>query len=166
MDNNDILIRLRNALDIKNADLVDIFKFGDIDLTEEDVQKMLVEVEDEEVTDEIRICENAELESFLNGLIIFKRGRQEPKPGQPEKPALVINNSKSVNNVILKKLKIAFSLSSEDMLDILEEGGATVTKGELSCLFRKEGHKHYKKCSDKNVMAFLEGLDNMSDQLM
>ena len=27
------------------------------------------------------------LDSFLNGFIIFKRGKQDPKPGQPERPA-------------------------------------------------------------------------------
>ena len=27
--------------------------------------------------------------------------------------------------------------------------GVIVTKGELSALFRKEGHKHYKVCGDK-----------------
>ena len=32
MDNNDILIRLRYALDIKNSDMVEIFKLGGIEL--------------------------------------------------------------------------------------------------------------------------------------
>ena len=32
MDNNDILIRLRYALDIKNTDMVEIFKLGGIEL--------------------------------------------------------------------------------------------------------------------------------------
>lgn len=42
------------------------------------------------------------LESFLNGFIIFKRGRKDVKPGESEKPALAIKNNKSVNNVMLK----------------------------------------------------------------
>ena len=36
MDNNDILIRLRYALDIKNSDMVEIFKLGGIELQKED----------------------------------------------------------------------------------------------------------------------------------
>jgi len=40
---------------------------------------------------------------------------------------------------MLKKLKIALSLTSEDMLDIFNEAGINVTKGKLSALFRKEG---------------------------
>jgi len=59
---------------------------------------------------------------------------------------------------LLKKLKIALSLTSEDMLDILKEAGVIVTKGELSALLRKEGHKNYKECGDKYARNFLRGL--------
>ncbi|MDD4844362.1 MAG: DUF1456 family protein [Anaerotignum sp.] len=166
MDNNDILIRLRYALDIKDTDMVEIFKAGGIALTIEDVRKMLikskdsfnVEVEAEDETEENLICKNSELESFLNGFIIFKRGEQEQKPGEAEKPVLAITNNQNMNNIMLKKLKIALSLTSEDMLDIFSEAGINVTKGELSALFRKEGHKHYKECGDKYFRNFLKGL--------
>lgn len=67
-------------------------------------------------------------------------------------------NNQNVNNIMLKKLKIALSLNSEDMLDIFQEAGINVTKGELSALFRKEGHKHYKECGDKYARNFLKGL--------
>ena len=98
------------------------------------------------------------LESFLNGLIIFKRGRQTPKPGQPERPAYTIKSDGSVNNVLLKKLKVALSLTSEDILEILEDVGVIVSKGELTAIFRKEGHKHYMECGDKYARNFLKGL--------
>ena len=87
MNNNDRLVRLRYALDIKDAEMVDIFKLGEFDSTKEDVQKMLTKIktkqaqEDEEgysVNEYMKKCKNAVLESFLNGLIIFKRGKQEP----------------------------------------------------------------------------------------
>ena len=168
MTNNDILIRLRYALDIKNTDMVEIFKLGGIEVTKEEVRKMLIkskdsyndEVGNDEIDEEEENikCNNFMLESFLNGLIIFKRGKQDPKPGQPERPVMSIKNNGSVNNVLLKKLKIALSLTSEDMLDILEEAGVTVTKGELSALLRKEGHKNYKECGDKYARNFLKGL--------
>jgi uncharacterized protein YehS (DUF1456 family) len=169
MNNNDILIRLRYALDIKNTDMVEIFKLGGIELTKEEMLKMLVKLKDsyhDEVDydgdideDEENIkCDNYMLESFLNGLIIFKRGKQESKPGQPERPAMSIKNNASVNNVLLKKLKIALALTSEDMLDLLEEAGVFITKGELSALLRKEGHKNYKVCGDRYARNFLKGL--------
>ena len=166
MDNNDILIKLRYALDIKDTDMVEIFKAGGIDLTIEEVRKMLIKAKDRcnvevEAKDEIEenlICTNSELELFLNGFIIFKRGTQDQKSGQHEKPLLSIKNNQNVNNIMLKKLKIALSLTSEDMLDIFNEAGINVTKGELSALFRKEGHKHYKECGDKYARNFLKGL--------
>lgn len=169
MDNNDILIRLRYALDIKDTDMIEIFKLGGIEITKEEVLKMLIKskddyhnetvVDDEFEENEERLkCNYFRLESFLNGFIIFKRGKQENQTDKSVKPALAIKNSTSVNNVMLKKLKIALSLSSEDMLAILESAGVSITKGELSAVFRKEGHKNYKECGDRYARNFLKGL--------
>ncbi|MED1467273.1 DUF1456 family protein [Bacillus salipaludis] len=164
MTNNDILIRLRYALDIKNTDMVEIFKLGGIELTKEEVLKVLTKSKDDynegdiEEDENTFKCNNFMFESFLNGLIIFKRGKQDPKPGQPDRPAMTIKDHGSVNNVLLKKLKIALSLTSEDMIEILEDAGVTITKGELSALLRKEGHKNYKVCGDKYARNFLKGL--------
>ena len=161
MSNNDILIRLRYALDMKDADIVEIFKLGGIELTIEDVLKILIKVDDDvdiEENEDIMNCNNFMLESFLNGFIIFKRGEQDLKSDKTTKVVLSMNNSRSVNNVLLKKLKIALALSSEDMIDILEEAGVMITKGELSAVFRKEGHKNYKECGDRYIRNFLKGL--------
>lgn len=165
MTNNDILIRLRYALDIKDADMVKIFRMGEVDVTIKEVQKILTkpkefdDVDGQPVEDENFIpCDNVMLESFLNGLIIFKRGRQEPKPGQPDKPPMMITGNASVNNVLLKKLRIALSLTSEDMLEILKEAGVTINKSELSALLRKEGHSNYRVCGDRYARNFLKGL--------
>ncbi|MGF7184634.1 uncharacterized protein YehS (DUF1456 family) [Desulfitispora alkaliphila] len=170
MKNNDILIRLRYALDIKNRDMVEIFKLGGIEVTEQEVLKILKKSKEsdhneaefdgdiEQNEEDIIPCNNIMLESFLNGLIVFNRGRKDPKPGEPERPVLTIKDSGSVNNVLLKKLKVALSLTSEDMLDILKEAGVTITKGELSAVFRKEGHKNYKECGDRYARNFLKGL--------
>ncbi|UII56566.1 DUF1456 family protein [Cytobacillus spongiae] len=155
MINNDILIRFRYALDIKNSDMVEIFKLGGIDLTKEEVLDILTKMD----PDEDGLVENevshAIVESFFNGFIIFKRGRQEPKPGEPERPAL---SNEHVNNILLKKVKIALSLTSDDIMDLLDEAGVTITKGELSALLRKKGHKNYKECGDKYARNFLKGL--------
>ncbi|TGE39183.1 DUF1456 family protein [Desulfosporosinus fructosivorans] len=169
MDNNDILIRLRYALDVRDIDMVKIFELGGLELTQEQVRKLLIksketyrynnEVEDDdqvEETEENIKCKNSTLESFLNGYIILKRGKQDPKPGQPVRPVLM--KSENPNNMLLKKLKIALSLTSDDMLDILVKAGVIVTKGELSAILRSEGHKNYKECGDKYARNFLKGL--------
>lgn len=170
MNNNDILIRLRYALEIRNADMVEIFKLGGIEVTQDEVLKMLIKSKDsshnddnddniEEDDDDEKIkCTYLMIDSFLNGFIIFKRGQQDSKTGQHESPAPSMKSSESVNNLMLKKLKIALSLTSDDILDILNEAGIIISKGELSAVLRKEGHRNYKECGDKYARNFLKGL--------
>ena len=55
-------------------------------------------------------------------------------------------------------MKIALALTSDDMLEILEEAGVIITKGELGAVLRKEGHKNYKECLDRYARNFLKGL--------
>ncbi|WP_096199576.1 DUF1456 family protein [Bacillus sp. FJAT-45350] len=159
MTNNDLLIRLRYALDIKDIDMVEIFKLGGVDVTKEQVQNMLSKTEDEyddEIEDENSVtCNNTMFECFLNGFITFKRGRQDSNSGQPIRPEL---SKESPNNLLLKKLKIALTLTSEDIIDILDVAGVTVSKGEIGALLRKKGHAKYKECGDKYARNFLKGL--------
>jgi uncharacterized protein YehS (DUF1456 family) len=154
LENNDILIRLRYALDIKDTDMAEIFRLGGIEMTKADVQQVLIKSTGEEDDEQLKV-NNRMVESFLNGFIVFKRGRQEPKPGQPDSMALT---GEHVNNLLLKKVKIALSLTSEDIIEILDTAGVKVTKGELSALLRKEGHKNYKECGDRYARNFLKGL--------
>jgi len=158
MDNNDILIRLRYALEIKNKEMAEIFKLGGVDISVPEVIQILTKSNDEDDNEDQLKCTNSMLDSFLNGFIISKRGKQEPKQGQPNTPEPSSKNSEHVNNLLLKKVKIALSLTTEDMLDIFEGAGITVTKGELGALLRKEGHKNYKECGDKFARNFLKGL--------
>lgn len=167
MDNNDRLIRLRYALDLRDIDMQKVFRLGGADFTQEEVKKLLTKSKEtnhfeNEVVDKTSVieenikCNNSTLDAFLNGLIILKRGKQDPKPGQKEISGLT--NTVNPNNMLLKKLKIALSLTSEDMLEIFQKAGITVTKGELSALLRKEGQKNYKECGDKFARNFLKGL--------
>lgn len=168
MYNNDILIRLRYALDIKNTDMVEIFKLGGVEVTKDEVLKMLSMPKDSEhkeadlegikENEEYIKCNNSMVESFLNGFIVFKRGKKDPESGEPEKKVLSIKDHVNINNIMVKKLKIALALTSEDMLDIFETAGVSISKGELSAIFRKEGHKNYKECGDKYARNFLKGL--------
>ncbi|MFP5112214.1 DUF1456 family protein [Bacillaceae bacterium C204] len=158
MDNNDILIRLRYALEIKNKEMAEIFNLGGVEVTVPEVIKILTKSDDEAEYDDQIKCNNSMFDSFLNGLIIFKRGKQEPKPVQSDTPEPLLKKSANVNNLLLKKVKIALALTTEDMLEIFENAGITVTKGELGALLRKEGHKNYKECGDKFARNFLKGL--------
>jgi uncharacterized protein YehS (DUF1456 family) len=158
MENNDILIRLRYALEIKNKEMAEIFTLGGVGVTVPEVIQILTKSDDEAEYDDQIKCNNSMLDSFLNGFIIYKRGKQEPKPGQSDTPEPSIKKSTNVNNLLLKKVKIALALTTDDMLEIFENAGITVTKGELGALLRKEGHKNYKECGDKYARNFLKGL--------
>ncbi|MBT2685937.1 DUF1456 family protein [Bacillus sp. ISL-37] len=157
MLNNDIMIRLRYALDIKDTDMVEIFNLGGVNVTKDDVRMMLQKIDedeygDEEVPDDYIRINNAMMEQFLNGMVTFKRGK---RPGETGAPPIT---GETVNNQLLKKVKIALSLTSEDMLEIFDLAGVRVSKGELGAILRKEGHKNYRECGDKFARNFLKGL--------
>ena len=160
MNNNDILTRLRYALDLKDAEMVEIFGLGGIEITREDIQAILSKVKNHEADEEEfqendykKKLDNKMLESFLNGLITFKRGASDS-----ERPVQLTMNDRNVNNILLKKVKIALTLTSEDMLDILSDTGTNLSKSELSAVLRKEGHRNYKECGDRYARNFLKGL--------
>ncbi len=165
MDNNDILIRLRYALDISDKKMIRIFEQGGVSVTLEDVAKLLSKTEESYNYDEIEDgkessmpCSNAYLESFLNGLIVEKRGVKKDKDGKVMKPPMLLREGKNPNNVLLKKVKIAMNLDSEGMHKVFENAGVPVSKAELGAFFRKEDHKHYRQCMDKYARSFLKGL--------
>lgn len=150
MNHNDRLTRLRYALDIRDIDMIKIFEFGGVTVTKEEVREMLKKKDEEnyemELTDE-------NFERFLNGMIISQRG---PREGN-EEPIFELHKG-NANNLLLKKLKIALSLTSDDMLNLLDEAGVRVSKGELSAILRKEGHRNYKPCGDRYARNFLKGV--------
>lgn len=158
MNNNDILIRLRYALDIKDTDMIKIFKLGDLDITRDELRTLLTKQNEEEELPRDAVCSNRTLESFLNGLITFKRGKPPVKNGVAPKPTFLINSQSNVNNVLLKKVKIALTLTSDDMLDVLILAGVYASDSELSAILRKEGHRNYKECGDRYARNFLKGL--------
>ena len=157
MNHNDRLTRLRYALDIKDDELVVIFGLGGMSLNTEDVQSLLKKTSDNSENKELEnkyelTCTNEMLERFLNGLITSRRGVKDG----PE-PALELNYE-NANNLFLKKVKIALSLTSDHILDILADAGVDISKNELSAVLRKEGHRNYKPCGDRYIRNFLKGL--------
>lgn len=149
MNNNDILRRLRYALDISNPAMIEIFQLSGCTIEQPTLIKLLKKEDEEEFIS----CSNPLMSLFLDGLIVQKRGRRESDVDQPRKPDASLNN-----NAILKKLRIALDLKEDDMLTIMKLAGVTISKAELSALFRNKGHKHYKECGDQFLRNFLQGL--------
>ena len=150
MTNNDFLRRLRYALNIKDNVMVQIFKKGNITVTREDVLDYLKK----DIDEGFKKLSNNDLIAFLDGLIIQKRGEKED--GTPVPQVKVTKNN--LNNILLRKLRIALSFKSYDMIKIFKLGGIEISEGELSALFRSEDHKNYKECGDKYIRVFLKGL--------
>ena len=96
-------------------------------------------------------CSDYFLSAFLDGLIIEKRGQREGAP-PPEPPPYL------TQNIILRKLKIAFSLQSQEIIQVLAKAGFRLSKHELSAFFRHPSHKHYRACQDQVLRKFLQGL--------
>ncbi|CAM2394711.1 MULTISPECIES: DUF1456 family protein [Fusobacterium] len=150
MTNNDFLRRLRYALNIKDNIMIQIFKKGNIIVTREDVIDYLKK----DIDDGFKKLSNNDLISFLDGLIIQKRGNRED--GTPVPTIKITKNN--LNNILLRKLRIALAFKSYDMIRIFKLGGIEISEGELSALFRSENHKNYKECGDKYIRIFLKGL--------
>ena len=150
MTNNDFLRRLRYALNIKDDILVQIFKNGNITVTREDVLDYLKK----DIDEGFKKLNNNDLIAFLDGLIIQKRGKKEDGTLVPQ----IKVTKNNLNNVLLRKLRIALSFKSYDMIKIFKLGGVEISEGELSALFRSEDHKNYKECGDKYIRVFLKGL--------
>ena len=148
MNNNDTLRRIRYALDISDAQMVAMFELGGQAITEDQArQYMTNEDEDGSV-----YCTDEAFGRFLDGLIIERRGPPPAGKALPP-PADALSN-----NATLKKLRIALNLREEDMLSTLKAGGHPMSRGELTALFRKPYHKHYRECGDQVLRKFLNGL--------
>jgi uncharacterized protein YehS (DUF1456 family) len=146
MINNDVIRAVRFILNVSEFKLVEIAALGGGQVTQ---QKMNAYMKEEEEPG-FELCPQNLMARFLNGLIIFKRGKDESRPPlAPELPT---------NNVVLKKLRVAFQLKDDDILAMLEGVGFNVTKSELSALFRKEGHVNYRPCGDQLLRNFLKAL--------
>lgn len=146
MINNDVIRSVRYMLNISEFKLVEIVQLGGGEVTQAKMNAY-IKKEDEPGFEE---CGHNVMARFLNGLIYYKRGKDKNRPPlAPELPT---------NNVVLKKLRVAFELKDDDIISILESDGFKVSKTELSALFRKEGHQNYRPCGDQFLRSFLKGL--------
>jgi uncharacterized protein YehS (DUF1456 family) len=147
MTHNDVLRSVRHLLNVSDAVLVDIFRLGGREVTRAEVVAFL-KVEDEPG---YQPCADKAMACFLNGLVTYKRGKQEGRPPPPlEVPV--------TNNTVLKKLRVAFELTDDDIIALLQRNGLTVSKTELGAFFRRPDHRNYRECGDQFLRNVLKGL--------
>ena len=147
MTHNDILRSVRYLLDVGDARLAEIIRLGGGAVTAAELGAWLKR-EDEPGYVE---CGHQPMAQFLNGLIIYKRGKDDSRPPLPlEVPV--------TNNTILKRLRVAFELKDSDIISLLERTGLRVSKAELGAFFRRPDHRNYRECGDQFLRNLLRGL--------
>ena len=146
MTNNEILRRIQHALNLKNAQIIKAIEQADVTVAHDQVINWLKDDNDKSCSK----MKDKELAVFLNGFINLKRGKKE---GAQPKPEVALTN-----NMIFMKLRIALNMKAEDVLDVLEVVGISLSKYEIGAYFRKPENKNYKVCEDQLLCDFLNGV--------
>ncbi len=149
MINNDVLRSIRYLLDLSDATVIGIVKLVDPDFAVDDAQvKAFLKKEDD--PDRLE-CSDPVLAHFLDGLVVHLRGKNESQT-----PRAIAK--RITNNLVLKKLRVAFQLKDVDMHRTFQDAGFPVSKPELSALFRQPDHRNFRQCGDQMLRNFLKGL--------
>ena len=148
MQINDILFKLKNALSLSYEEMIKAYALADYKMTQERLESILKRRQDKGYAE----ASYEELGVFLDGLVLLKRGQSDKVATGEEAVPLT-------NNLILKKVRVAMELKEPELVILFTLADAELTKRQIGALFRKEGTKNFKACSDELLMAFLEGLD-------
>lgn len=146
MTNNDILRRIRYMFNFNDDKMIALFRSVNFDVSKADIKNWLRKNDDPLIKD----LRDKELAIFLNGLIFETRGRKEGPQPEPEE--------RLNNNIILRKLKIALNLKTEEILELFALVNVKLSKHELSAFFRKPAHTSYRPCGDQYLRNFLNAL--------
>lgn len=146
MTNNDVLRRIRYTFNFDDSKMMAIFAHAGSEVTRAEISDWLKKEDDPDY----KSCSDVQLATFLNGLIIEKRGKKDGPLPEPEK---TLNN-----NIILRKLRIALNLQADDVIALINKADFRISKHELSAFFRKPGHRHYRECKDQVLRYFLKGV--------
>jgi len=144
---NDILRSIRYILNVNDQEMATIANLAGANIDAKLIDQFL-KLEDDPL---FKKCPDVVFSQFLNGLIYHKRGKDESRP------ALVPENTVS-NNLVLKKLRIAFNLKDDEMIQTLKKAGQDITKSQLSALFRSSSHVNFCECGDQFLRCLLKGL--------
>jgi uncharacterized protein YehS (DUF1456 family) len=149
MINNDVLRSIRYMLDLSDARVVEIAHLSDPDfpLDRADIPALLKRDGEPGMV----ACSDRLLAHFLDGLVVYFRGRDESQPPRPVEKRIT-------NNLVLKKLRVAFQLKDVDMHEIFASAGFPLGKPEMTALFRQPGHANYRPAGDQILRNFLKGL--------
>jgi uncharacterized protein YehS (DUF1456 family) len=147
MTHNDVLRSLRYIMNVSDAKLGEIARLGGAEVSDAEMSALLKDEDDAGYA----ACGHELMARFLNGLVIYKRGKDESRPPAPVMVQVT-------NNEILKRLRVAFELKEDDIIALIEKSGLRVSKGEIGAFFRRPDHRNYRECGDQFLRNLMKGM--------
>ncbi len=148
MNYNDILKRIRYTFDYNDETMMQIFLKGGESVDRSTLSNWMKHEEDEAFEKMVA----KRLTVFLNGLIAHKRGEREGGSPKPEKYL--------TNNLIFKKLKIALSLTTEDILEMFILSGKVIGMHEITSFLRNPEKKQFQPMKDQYLRQFIYAIQD------
>lgn len=158
MDTNDLNRRIRYALSLDDADAQSLMNLaGYPQVTPEQMAAW----RSKETDPGFQICPEESIIALLDGLILDRRGPRNSPDAALQVSEPVAEDDKPAhldNNTVLKQLRIALSLRTDDVHAMISAGGGRLGKTEVSALFRKTSARNYRRCGDQVMRWFLAGV--------
>ncbi|MFK7890232.1 MAG: DUF1456 family protein [Granulosicoccus sp.] len=163
MNTNDLNRRLRYALSLDDKSVQELLGLGNYAADITQISAWRKQPED----DNFEECPGQAIDALLEGLIVKNRG---PSPtaavtaAESEGASLANREAESRrfpeidNNTLLKQLKIALSLRTDEVQQLIHEGGGKLGKSEVNALFRRPSARNFRRCGDQVLRWFLAGL--------
>ncbi|MBC7457112.1 MAG: DUF1456 family protein [Bdellovibrionaceae bacterium] len=147
MVNNDVIRSVRFILNVGSQQILEMIALSGLKLNLTQVSDFMAD----ETASNYLSCDDLVMAHFLDGLIYAKRGKDESRPSVPFEFPIS-------NNLVLKKIKVAFQLKEDDLHDILKKAEYPLGRAEVSAFLRKRNHENYRECGDQVLRYFLKGL--------
>lgn len=173
MDTNDLNRRVRFALAIDDNDVIDCYRLSGYSASLQQVESWRIKQGEPGYV----ACPADAIHAMLDGVVIQRRGPREPESGSSAKKvasdAVAVGKAAREhkaaghtsepagqvdNNAILKQIRIALSLKTDDVLSLINGAGGKLSKGELNALFRNPSARNYRRCGDQVVRWLLSAL--------
>jgi len=157
VENNDLMRRVRYALQLDDEEAARLVTRGGLSATESDAAAWRAREEEPAHAP----CPDAALIALLEAFVLERRGPPpEPTPPRAERSSATSSpiTARLTNNHVLKQLRIALELRASDVQALVGAGGGTLGTGEIGALFRKPGTRNYRSCGDQVLRQFLAAL--------